>query len=42
MKRRKKNDGKKEERKKIMVKSMDRQEKEYGEKKTKEKYILYY
>ena len=36
-----KNDGKKEERQKGW-KRMDRQEKEYGVKKTKEKDILYY
>ena len=46
MKRRKKNDRKKnngkEEEEKRDGKGIDRQEKEYGGKKTKEKYILYY
>ena len=42
MERRKNNVLKKEERQKKMAKRIDKYEKEYGEKKTKEKDILYY
>ena len=42
MERRKNNFLKKEERQKRMERRIDRQEKQYGGKKTKEKDILYY